>query len=88
MPMARVGGRGTAIIWSTPIAFYDTRIEPLYLVPTVGTTNTAADDFYVNPQLFGGDLAHNFRSGFAGSYFAGASRSAASPSAASPCRRW
>lgn len=61
----------TAIIWSTPFSFYRTRLEFLYLAPTLATTNTAADRFFVNPQLFGAFLAHDFGGGFGGSYFAG-----------------
>ena len=61
----------TAIVWSTPFTFYRTRLEVLYLAPTVATTNTAADRFFVNPQLFGAYLAHDFGGGFGGSYFAG-----------------
>lgn len=61
----------TAIVWSTPFSFYKTRLEFLYLVPTVGTTNTKADSFVVNPQLLGAYLAHDFGGGFGGSYFAG-----------------
>ena len=61
----------TAIVWSTPFTFYNTRLEFLYLLPTYAITNTAADRFFVNPQLLGAYLAHDFGSGFAGSYFAG-----------------
>lgn len=62
----------TSIVWSTPLSFYDTRFEALYLAPTVATTNTRADAFTLNPQLFGGYLAHSFGSNISGSYFAGA----------------
>ena len=61
----------TAVVWSTPFSFYRTRLEFLYLAPTVATTNTAQDRFFVNPQLFGAYLAHDFGAGFNGSYFAG-----------------
>ncbi len=61
----------TAVVWSTPFFFYRTRLEFLYLAPTVATTNTAQDRFFVNPQLLGAYLAHDFGAGFNASYFAG-----------------
>ena len=69
--LARTEINLTAIIWSTPFSFYRTRVEFLYLVPTVAVTNTAADSLFANPQLFGSYLAHDFGGGFGGSYFAG-----------------
>ncbi len=35
----------TSVVWSTPFSFYRTRLEFLYLAPTVATTNTAQDRF-------------------------------------------
>ena len=61
----------TSIVWATPFTFYKTRLEFLYLAPTYAITNTAQDRFFVNPQLFGAYLAHDFGGGFGGSYFAG-----------------
>ena len=61
----------TSIVWSTPFSFYRTRLEFLYLAPTYAITNTAQDRFFLNPQLFGAYLAHDFGAGFNGSYFAG-----------------
>lgn len=61
----------TAVIWATPFSFYNTRFHVFYLLPTVGTTNTAQDRFFVNPQLLAGYLAHDFGNGFGASYFAG-----------------
>ncbi len=61
----------TSIIWATPFTFYNTRLEFYYLAPTYAMTNTKADSFFVNPQLFGAYLAHDFGAGFNASYFAG-----------------
>jgi hypothetical protein len=70
----KVGDNGINLpvfAWSTPISFYNTRLQVIFAQPFAWTTGTPNNIVYTNSTLFAGQLAHDFGNGFGASYLAG-----------------
>lgn len=68
----RLGVNIPTFAWSTPISFYDTRLEVLAIVPVSTSVDGATMnrvDYYASSIIFGG--AHDFGNGFHAAVFAG-----------------
>ncbi len=65
---ANIGINIPAVIWSTPITFYNTRLELFYAAPFLHTDgpqqNAGANRVDIFQQAFGPILAHDFGKGF------------------------
>lgn len=69
------------VLYASPITFYDTRLQFIFLQPVVAVTNTLADRVFANSSLFSAQLAHSFGNGFNVSYLAGIRTPEPSPGA-------
>ena len=64
----------SSLVLATPVYFDDTRLQFIFLQPSVFnnyTNNSANNVFFLNSTLLAGQLAHTFGNGFGASYMAG-----------------